>query len=106
MDNALPKVISTEFKPEKCLYIAEMMVTEAARGKGIGKKLLEEFEKKADKALYQDAFIRVWIENIPAVNLYQKMGFKIIANIEQTKRTADGSGTFVMQKVYLHKKMN
>jgi ribosomal protein S18 acetylase RimI-like enzyme len=106
LDKALPTEISQKFNADKCLYIAEMMVTEAARGKGVGKKLLEEFETRADKAHFQDAFIRVWIENTPAVNLYQKMGFEVIASIEQTKKTADGNGTFVMQKIYLHKKLN
>jgi len=106
LDRALPQEISEKFNTEKCLYIAEMMVTEDFRGKGIGKKLLEEFENKADRILFKDAFIRVWIENIPAVNLYKKMGFEVVANIEHTKIKADGSGTFVMQKIYLHKKLN
>jgi len=34
------------------------------------------------------------------------MGFEPVGNIEQTKKKADGSETFVMQKIYLHKKLN
>jgi diamine N-acetyltransferase len=106
MDKDLPEAISSQYKPEKCLYIAEMMVTASARGKGIGQKLMEAFEETADKTHFTDTFIRVWMENIPAINLYKKMGFQQIAEIEQTKTKADKSGTFVMQKIYLHKKLN
>lgn len=106
LDNALPKEISDRFNAEKCLYIAEMMVTTSARGKGIGQRLMEAFDETADKTCYSDTFIRVWTENMPAVRLYIKMGFETIACIEQTKKTADGGRTFVMQKIYLHKKLN
>jgi len=106
LDKVLPKEIKTTFDIEKCLYVAEMMVAEKVRGQGISKQLLTAFFEKVYKTRYSDVFIRVWIENIPAVNLYTKMGFQTIANIEQTKKTADGTGTFVMQKIYLHKKLN
>jgi ribosomal protein S18 acetylase RimI-like enzyme len=106
LDNAHPKEISDRFNAEKCLYIAEMMVATSARGKGIGQRLMEAFEETADKTRYSDTFIRVWTENTPAVRLYTKMGFETIASIEQTKKTVDGGGTFVMQKIYLHKKLN
>lgn len=104
-DTYLPELISNEFETEKCLYVAEMMVSEQSRGKGIGRKLLEAFETTADKKRYTDAFIRVWDENTPALSLYRKMGYSDCAQIEQTKRTADGNGTFVMNKIYLHKKL-
>jgi GNAT superfamily N-acetyltransferase len=106
MDNYLPKTISDHFQPSQCLYIAEMMVTASFRGKGIGQRLMEVFDQTADKTNFSDAFIRVWIDNIPAVNLYKKMGFDVVANIEHAKIKADGSGTFVMKKIYLHKKLN
>jgi Acetyltransferases len=106
MDEDLPKTISSQYKPEKCLYIAEMMVAAVVRGKGIGQKLMEAFDETADKTRFADTFIRVWVENVPAVQLYKKMGFVEIAQIEQTKKTKDGSRTFVMQKIYLHKKLN
>ena len=106
MDEYLPKAISATYNPEKCLYIAEMMVASSARGKGIGQKLMEAFNETADKAHFSDTFIRVWVENIPAVNLYKKMGFVQIAEMEQTKMKADESGSFVMQKIYLHKKLD
>jgi ribosomal protein S18 acetylase RimI-like enzyme len=105
IDKTLPSEISNNFSIEKCIYVAEMMVTESARGKGIGTKLLNEFFSTVDKSLYSDAFIRVWDQNIGAVSLYQKVGFEIITSIEQTKKKTDGNGTFVMKKIYLHKKL-
>lgn len=105
-DNALPPEISEKNLVEKCIYIAEMMVAENVRGKGIGKQLLAEFFKTVDKSVYSDAFIRVWDENIPAINLYRKIGFEDYTTIRQTKTKADGSGTFFMTKIYLHKKLN
>jgi GNAT superfamily N-acetyltransferase len=105
MDEYLPKEISDKYAPRNCLYIAEMMVEESSRGKGLGKKLMEAFETTADKKRYTDAFIRVWDQNEPALSLYRKMGYADIAEIQQTKQKADSEDTFVMNKIYLHKKL-
>lgn len=105
-DKLLPEEISSKYPIESSIYIAEMMVTENFRGKGIGKKLLTEFMKIVDKNRFTDAFIRVWDKNIPALALYEKMGFKRIATIEQIKTKADGKEKFVMNKIYLHQKLN
>lgn len=105
-DKAVPALISQSFDLKKCLYVAEMMVSEKKRGQGIGKKLIEAFFESADKSLYSDAFIRVWDENIPALRLYEQAGFKAIAKIEQTKTKADRSGSFVMNKIYLQRKID
>ena len=106
LDNDLPNEIAEKFTIANCLYVAEMMVIENTRGKGIGKNLLKEFFEKSDKERYSDAFIRVWDENIPAISLYEKMGFSYISSIIQTKTKVDKSGTFEMNKIYLHKKLN
>ena len=105
MDNDLPNDISEKFTVDKCIYVAEIMVTEQARGLGIGTKLLNEFFQTVDKSAFTDAFIRVWDENVGAISLYKKVGFDEISTIEQSKKKADGKGTFVMKKIYLHKKL-
>lgn len=104
-DALQPKLIHKNFNVESCVYIAEMMVSELARGQGVGTQLLKYFFETVDKNRYKDAFIRVWDKNTTALNLYKKMGFIPISTIEQTKRNADGNGTFVMQKTYLHYKL-
>ena len=105
-DEYVTSEITENFALEKCVYIAEMMVTEQARGKGVGRQLLAAFFEMSDTKQYSDAFIRVWDKNTGAIALYEKMGFVPYTTIEQTKQKANGSETFVMQKIYLHKKMN
>jgi len=104
-DKSLPDEIRQNFTIDKCVYVSEMMVVENARGQGLGKQLLDIFFDSVDKTLYSDVFIRVWDQNVPALSLYRKMGFETIASIDQTKIKADGSGSFVMHKIYLHKKL-
>lgn len=105
LDKLLPEQIRQNFSIEKCVYVAEMMVGALTRGRGIGNQLMVRFFETVDKSRYSDAFIRVWDQNIPALNLYRKMEFEPITTIEQTKKKADGTGTFVMNKIYLHKKL-
>jgi len=105
-DEFVTSVITENFALEKCVYIAEMMVAEQARGKGVGRQLLTTFFEMPDVKQYSDAFIRVWDKNTAAIALYEKIGFTPYTTIEQTKQKANGSETFVMQKIYLHKKMN
>jgi diamine N-acetyltransferase len=105
-DEFVTSAITENFALEKCVYIAEMMVAEKARGKGIGRQLLTIFFEMSDTKQYSDAFIRVWDKNVGAIALYEKMGFVPYTTIEQTKQKANGNETFVMQKIYLHKKMN
>ena len=80
------------------------MVDEKHRGRGIGNKLLLDFQKEMDNDKFHDIFIRVWDQNALALNLYQKMGFVPVAEMIQNKKMPDGLTTFVMNKIYLHKK--
>lgn len=105
LDELFPKQTFQNISIEKCVYVAEIMISSAYRGQGIGKEFLNQFEQTTDKSLYTDAVIRVWDENIPALSLYRKMGFEPIASIQQTKLRPDGKETFVMNKIYLHKKL-
>ena len=104
-DQLLPNKIKDNFQLEKCLYIAEIMVSEEFRGKGIGTQLIRSFFENADKEQYSDVFIRVWDENLAALSLYEKMGFQTVSSMNQKKIKADKSGTFDMKKIYLHKKL-
>jgi len=103
-DKDLPDSISSRYEVENCIYIAELMVAEKHRGRGIGKKLLANFQKEMDNDKFHDIFIRVWDQNALALSLYQKMGFVPVAEIMQNKKMPDGLTTFVMNKIYLHKK--
>ena len=102
-DKFLPESIVSHFKIEKCVYIAEVMVAETFRGQGLGNAIIKDFFEIVDSQNYTDVFIRVWDGNLPALNLYEKMGFTKCATIEQHKKTPDGKTDFVMRKMYLHK---
>jgi len=104
-DNLFPEIIRKNFDIEKCVYIAEIMVTEMSRGQGIATQLIKLFFETVDRTNYDDAFIRVWDKNTSAHNLYKKTGFNPISSIDQTKRNPDGKGTFFMHKIYLHSKI-
>ena len=105
-DEYVPSIITQSFQIEKCLYVAEMMVTENSRGNGIGKQLLAAFLENIDVKKHSDVFIRVWDKNTGAVSLYKSVGFNPFTTIEQTKMKVDGKETFMMNKIYLHKKIN
>ncbi len=105
-DKHCPESIISDFQLEKCVYIAEVMVSEPYRGQGLGKMLINEFFDIVDKQKFKDVFLRVWEENVPALKLYEKMGFKICASIEQSKKAPDGISDFVMKKLYLHKALS
>ncbi len=103
LDYQCPQAITSNFKLDKCAYIAEIMVAEPFRGQGFGKMLLNAFFEKIEYQYYTDVFIRVWEENIPAIKLYENFAFEKYTSIEQTKRKPDGKTDFVMKKIYLHK---
>jgi GNAT superfamily N-acetyltransferase len=105
-DHLIPDKIKQNISIEDCVYIAEMMVTENARGKGLGKQLLEEFIQTVDKNRFKHAFIRVWVENIPAISLYRKMGYQDYAYIDQMKINPATNVSFVMHKVYLYRNLS
>lgn len=104
-DMYCPPQITSKFNLNQSVYIAEIMVSEASRGKGVGRMLIEKFLETIKNQHYTDAFIRVWDENITAINLYQKMGFTPITEIKQLKKSVDGKTDFDMCKIYLHKNL-
>ncbi len=105
-EKEFPTNILENLNIANCLYISEMIVAGKFRGQGIGKLLLQSFFDTVDKTKYSDTIIRVWKENIPALRLYEKIGFKPIATIFQTKRIPEKNEFFVMEKIYLHIKLD
>lgn len=99
-----PASISQNYDLKRCLYISELMVSTKLRGQKIGINLLTTFIQHIDIKKFTDIFIRVWDKNTPALTLYQHMGFTPLTSIEQTKISPDGKSTFVMKKIYLHRK--
>ena len=57
-------------------YVYDIFVKEEFRGKGIGKKLLEEAESYCREKRYSRILLMVSVNNVEAIRLYNKMGFK------------------------------
>ncbi|MGV8963098.1 MAG: GNAT family N-acetyltransferase [Candidatus Saccharimonadaceae bacterium] len=90
---------------EKTLYIADVMVDLDFRGQGVAQGLIQYLLDKSQLKPYEDAVIRVWNENVPALSLYKKIGFEEISTISQTKLHKETKAPFEMKKIYLHKKI-
>lgn len=107
---------ASEIEEDKTIYINELMVHSEYRGRGLAKKILQNFlntisntvtnaasNAASDKYLF--SVIRVWEKNIPALSLYRKFGFEPFARITQTKLDTSGH-KFQMNKIYLYKILN
>ena len=81
------------------------MVDQQFRGRGIAQSLIKHLVEKSQSKPYDSAVIRVWVENIPAVSLYKKMGFQEINSILQTKLNKETKEPFEMKKVYMYRRI-
>eukprot|EP00747_Dinoflagellata_sp_TGD_P053520 gnl/TRDRNA2_/TRDRNA2_148499_c0_seq2.p1 gnl/TRDRNA2_/TRDRNA2_148499_c0~~gnl/TRDRNA2_/TRDRNA2_148499_c0_seq2.p1 ORF type:complete len:293 (-),score=40.27 gnl/TRDRNA2_/TRDRNA2_148499_c0_seq2:643-1521(-) len=57
-----------------------LSVDSSTRGKGIGKSLIRRVEDKVRDWGYDEVFLQVEAENVAAIRLYKKMGFKVTAD--------------------------
>ncbi len=69
-------------KDENAIELQRIYILERARGKNVGKKLMEECYKIAREKCYQILWLGVWEENLKAQKFYQKLGFKKIGELE------------------------
>lgn len=104
--NDIKVKFDNSIETEKCIYISEVFVDKAFRGKGFGKKLLEQFISDCQNSNYNDLMIRVWEKNLVALKLYVDVGFTTIESEIQTKKNVTDNNDFEMKKLYLHKKIH
>ena len=104
-DPDFPFDLHKDIQPDKTLYIADLMVDQNHRGKGVALGLIEHLFELSKSKPYTDAVIRVWNKNIPALSLYKKLGFKEIDMISQTKISKEKKEPFEMKKIYMHRKI-
>lgn len=72
---------STEFgKP--CVWIEDLYITPAARGRGLGKKMLAHIERQNPGALFR---LEAEAENEGAVRLYRRLGYTELPYMELKK---------------------
>lgn len=75
------------------LHVHSVAVVEELRGRGIGRKLLEETIRVARENGLKAVYLEVKTTNTPALRLYEKLGFKRIGVKE--KYYNDGSDAYL-----------
>lgn len=101
-DKACPAEVRRRCSESNTLYIAEVLVAENLRGKGLGKLLLNAFEESVSQEI-RYCVLRVWTENVPAIKLYKKFGFQACGIIHQQKLNPHSKEPFRMTKQYMIK---
>ena len=78
----------------RCVYggIGEVSVYVGAnaRGKGVGKSLLENLVKSSEEAGYWTIQSGIFPENVGSIKLHEKVGFRFIGKRERVGKTQDG----------------
>lgn len=71
-------IFPTENLPENCTELVKFYISSKGRGKGVGRKLLEQTIETAKEFGYS----QIYLESIPefstAVSIYEKQGFKFL----------------------------
>ncbi len=68
-------IYATEGLPEDCAELAKFYLLHEARGKGIGKKLMQQCFQSAKDIGYKDLYIESLPQFSIAVSMYEKYGF-------------------------------
>lgn len=76
-------------------HLVNIAIDKDSRGIGFGEFFLKEIIKKARKFGSDSIILEVRESNTPAINLYLKLGFKILK--EQKKYYHDGEDALIMQ---------
>lgn len=86
---------------KKCGYIAELAVAKTMRRKRIGQGLMEELLMNVPD---QYILLRTNEDNVPAIKLYEKLGFsKVISMKESVTRERVGGETLEDQRIFMIK---
>lgn len=76
-------------------HLVSIAVHPCCRGRGIGTRLLHEFENRVRKRGANIVYLEVAVSNTPAINLYKKQGYRITGVI---KGYYDDEDAYVMAK--------
>ena len=75
-------------------HVVSFAVLEEYRGKGIGKKLVEQSIEGMKIKKCNESYLEVRTDNIPAIKLYENLGFNKIATLNTYYK--DGRSAFLM----------
>lgn len=102
IDKERPEYIQKNYNDADSLYIAEVLVAKPHRGNGMGIALLKKFEMNLSHKI-KHVFLRVYTENTPAIQLYEKFGYTVCGSLIQTKFKPISKEAFTMHKQYMIK---
>jgi putative acetyltransferase len=71
-------IYPTEGLPEGCAELVKLYLSKNARGKGIGKNLLEKCFESARQLGYHQLYLETLPQLAQAVSMYEKAGFKAL----------------------------
>lgn len=69
-------IFPTEGLPEGCAELVKLYLSNASRGKGLGKKLMEQCFEAASALGYTQLYLESFPQLAQAVSMYEKTGFK------------------------------
>ncbi|MGB9880376.1 MAG: ribosomal protein S18-alanine N-acetyltransferase, partial [Anaerolineae bacterium] len=75
-------------------HVISIAVLEGYRGMGIGQKLMEEGMKNVRESGASEIYLEVRQSNLPAIQLYRKLGFRAVRVLEGYYR--DGENAYLM----------
>jgi ribosomal protein S18 acetylase RimI-like enzyme len=66
------------YRPRRYLYVDELMVAGAFRGRGIGRQLMEAAEGRAQELGIEEIELNVWERNLGAIAFYEHLGYTTV----------------------------
>jgi len=99
--NEIPVGYLSFIKKESALFLSKIYVLNSARGKGIGKLMLDFIQEKAVDLKLESIALTVNRNNSDSISAYEKMGFQN----KETQVSDIGNG-FVMDDFLMEKKLN
>jgi ribosomal protein S18 acetylase RimI-like enzyme len=66
------------YRPRRYLYVDELMVAQAFRGRGIGRRLMEAAEHRALELGIEEIELNVWERNAGAIAFYEHLGYTTV----------------------------
>ncbi|MGN6438813.1 MAG: GNAT family N-acetyltransferase [Agriterribacter sp.] len=73
-------IYPTEGLPPNCAELVKFYLSPKARGKGIGKKLMEKSIRSAQELGYSEIYLESLSEFSKAVSIYEKQGFEMLSH--------------------------
>ena len=70
---------------DNCLYLEEIHVVESARGTGLGRKLMEHVERKANLRGHSEIRLSVFSDST-SVSFYKRLGFAVVGAAPHRKQ--------------------